>query len=140
MTIWPRSRKSASWSKRVRFFARDASAMASDLNFYVYRIRNVAMHSRQGSRPEFEDAVGRAHRLAVMADQDQRLAELPARAAKQIHNDSRVLLVEVTGGFVGEKKGGIVGKSSRNRDTLLFAAAQFRRPVSSSTGQPDCIE
>jgi hypothetical protein len=52
----------------VRFFAHDASAMASDLRFYVYRIRNVAMHSHQGSRREFEDAVGRAHGLTVMAD------------------------------------------------------------------------
>lgn len=48
---------------------------------------------------------------------------------QQFNNKLAVLAVKIARGFVGEDQGGVVGKGPGDRNPLLFATAQLRRPV-----------
>ena len=52
----------------------------------------------------------------------------------------RRLVVEVADRLVGEDERGIVDESPGNRDALLLAAAQFRRPVPGAIAKTDRVE
>src|SRR5215831_10730826 len=61
--------------------------------------------------------------------------------AREKHGDfTCVLIVEVADRFVGEDERGIVDESPGNRDALLLAPAQFRRPVPSAIAKTDRVE
>src|SRR5215469_14112443 len=51
-----------------------------------------------------------------------------------------VVVVEVADWLVGEDERGIVDESPGNRDALLLAAAQFRRPVPRAIPKTDRVE
>jgi len=68
------------------------------------------------------------------------LPRFAARAREKRSDLSGVLIVEVVDRLVGEDERGIVDESPRNRDALLLAAAQFRRPVPGAIAKTDRVE
>src|SRR5215472_463341 len=78
--------------------------------------------------------------IPVMGDKDQSPASFAARAREKRGDLTCVLIVEVADRFVGEDERGIVDQSPGNRDALLLAAAQFRRPVPCAIAKTDRVE
>ena len=60
--------------------------------------------------------------------------------AEQLEHVVRGVRVELAGRLVGEQQGRLVGEGDGDRDPLLLAAGQLRRPVVSPVGQADEVE
>src|SRR5215470_14068308 len=84
--------------------------------------------------------VDRMDQIPVMGDEDQSPASFAARAREKRSNLTGILIVEVADRLVGEDERGIVDESPGNRDALLLAAAQFRRPMPRAIAKTDCVE
>src|SRR5215470_9848560 len=84
--------------------------------------------------------VDRLDQIPVMGDEDQSPASFAARPREKCGDLTCVLVVEVADRLVGEDERGIVDESPGNRDALLLAAAQFRRPVPSAIAKADRVE
>ena len=84
--------------------------------------------------------VNRMDQIPVMGDEDQSPASFTARAREKRSDLTCVLIVEVAHRLVGEDERGIVDESPGNRDALLLAAAQFRRPVPGAIPKTDLVE
>src|SRR6516225_4306550 len=84
--------------------------------------------------------VDRMDQIPVMGDKDQSSASFAARACEKRSDLTGVLIVEVADRLVGENERGIVDESPGNRDALLLAAAQFRRPVPGAIAKTDRVE
>ena len=84
--------------------------------------------------------VDRIDQIPVMGDEDQSPTSFTT-CAREKHGDfTCVLIVEVADRFVGEDERGIVDESPGNRDALLLAAAQFRRPMPGAIAKSDRVE
>ena len=84
--------------------------------------------------------VDRIDQIPVMGDEDQSPTSFTT-CAREKHGDfTCVLIVEVADRFVGEDERGIVDESPGNRDALLLAPAQFRRPVPGAIAKTDRVE
>ena len=83
--------------------------------------------------------VDRMDQIPVMGDEDQSPASFTARAREKRGDFTGVLIVEVADRLVGEDELGIVDESPSNRDALLLAAAQFRRPVPGAIAKTDRV-
>ena len=84
--------------------------------------------------------VNRMDQIPVMGDEDQSPASFTARAREKRSDLTCVLIVEVAHRLVGEDERGIVDESPGNRDALLLAAAQFRRPMPGAIAKSDRVE
>src|SRR5215831_435664 len=84
--------------------------------------------------------VDRMDQIPVMGDKDQGPASFAARPREKRGDLTCVLIVEVADRLVGEDERGIVDESPGNRDALLLAAAQFRRPVPRAIAKTDRVE
>ena len=84
--------------------------------------------------------VDRIDQIPVMGDEDQSPTSFTT-CAREKHGDfTCVLIVEVADRFVGEDERGIVDESPGNRDALLLAPAQSRRPVPGAIAKTDRVE
>src|SRR5215472_13721112 len=84
--------------------------------------------------------VDRLDQIPVMGDEDQSPASFAARPREKRGDLTCVLVVEVADRLVGEDERGIVDESPGDRDALLLAAAQFRRPVPRAVAKTDRVE
>src|SRR5499427_7995649 len=84
--------------------------------------------------------VDRMDQIPVMGDKDQSLAAFTTCACEQLGDLMGVVIVEIANRLVGEDERGIVDESPGNRDALLLAAAQFRRPVPRAIAKADRVE
>ena len=84
--------------------------------------------------------VDRMDQIPVMGDEDQSPASFTACAREKPGDLTCILIVEVANRLVGEDERGIIDQSPGNRDTLLLAPAQFRRPVPGAIAKTDRVE
>ena len=84
--------------------------------------------------------VDRMDQIPVMGDKDQSPASFAARPREKRGDPTCVLIVEVADRLIGEDERGIVDQSPGNRDALLLAATQFRRPVPRAIAKTDRVE
>src|SRR5215510_6059204 len=84
--------------------------------------------------------VDRMDQIPVMGDEDQSPASFAARSREKRADLTCVLIVEVADRLVGEDERGIVDECPGNRDALLLAATQFRRPVPGAIAKTDRVE
>lgn len=75
-----------------------------------------------------------------MRHQHQRGAVFDIQRGQQLHNDSAIRRVEISGWLIGEKQPGTRAKGARHGDTLLFAPGELRGIVVSAFSQADAIE
>ena len=83
--------------------------------------------------------VDRMDQIPVMGDEDQSPASFTTCACEQLGDLMGVVIVEIADRLVGEDELGIVDESPSNRDALLLAAAQFRRPVPGAIAKTDRV-
>src|SRR5262249_11343217 len=84
--------------------------------------------------------VDRMDQIPVVGDEDQSPASFTTCAREKRGDLTCVLIVEVADRLVGEDERGIIDESPGNRDALLLAAAQFRRPVPCAIAKTDRVE
>src|SRR5262249_59932813 len=84
--------------------------------------------------------VDRMDQIPVVGDEDQSPASFTTCAREKRGDLTCVLIVEVADWLVGENERRIIDESSGNRDALLLAAAQFRRPVPGAIAKTDRVE
>ena len=70
-----------------------------------------------------KDAVCRSDHFAIMRDENEAFASLTTGARQQLGDLARIVVIEIACRFVSENDGRVVGKSSGDCNTLLFAAA-----------------
>src|SRR6266566_3425772 len=99
-----------------------------------------ARDSRRGLKSSVlqrDDAVEAAGEFEVVGG-DQRRETLRAYDLDQrVHDAGGGGVVEIAGRLVGQQNVGIVGQRADDRDTLLLAAREPRRPVRQALGKPD---
>ena len=84
--------------------------------------------------------VDRMDQIPVMGDKDQSSASFTTCAREKRGDFTCILIIEVTDRLVGEDERGIVDESPGNRDALLLAPAQSRRPVPGAIAKTDGVE
>ena len=79
-------------------------------------------------------------RVRVVRDHHGRLAELVDRVAQEAEHVVARRRVEVAGRLVREQHARARDERARDRDPLLLAARELRRPVPAAIGDPDRLE
>jgi len=86
---------------------------------------------------DFEDPMGDVRNTRIMRHHQDRLLVLLVQTAKEIEDLLSRLRVELARGFVRQEERRVVCEGNRDRDPLLFAAAQFVRSMDGPLGHPD---
>ncbi len=75
-----------------------------------------------------------------MGDDDEAVAALGVELEEEVDDFLAGGVVEVTGGFVGEEKRGVVAQGAGDGDALLLAAGEFRGPMVQPRAEADLLE
>src|SRR5580700_2370008 len=89
------------------------------------------------ARVQMQHAIATRSKIGVVSDQHQRSAALAMTAEQQLDDLVSRCFVEITGRLVSNKDGGVGRERAGERDTLLFAAGQFRRIMMQSFCEAD---
>ena len=100
----------------------------------------LRLHSFKPALVQPHDAV-HLGREPLVVGRDQRRAALAAHQVEELGEDGvGGMLVEVAGGLVGEDQRRLVGERAGDRDALLLAARELRRPMVEPLGKAERAE
>ena len=70
-----------------------------------------------------------------MRDEDERHLPLAMKIAEKIEDEDGVFAVEISGGFIGQKKIRLIDQGARQCHSLLLAARELNRTVAKPAGE-----
>ena len=100
--------------------------------------RSAVLRQTPPVQPELPRAARR--QALVVGDDDKRRALVARQLQHQLEHAVGGAAVQVAGGLVGQHAGRLGDQCAGNRDTLAFAAREFRRPVLQPVLQPDAAQ
>src|SRR5215469_11600074 len=75
-----------------------------------------------------------------MRDEQQGSSTFSARGVEQRHDGFRTLVVQISGGLIGENEWRVVDQGSGNGHSLLFTSAELGGPMIATGGEADGIQ